>query len=359
MCAMRITGYADLFGVNPGKTIRFYVNCDGPKEYNVEIVKMINGDTNPRGPGHIEETVNAKCDSTYPGRKQVIHSGSYGVLADNPQLRVESFTMQCWIWPTTPKTHPKYWKHGAQGLMAKWCNGKGYGLFINEAGCLELRINGEAISTGAPIRDHAWHFVAASYDAESGEAVLYHEPQIQYALDPNIAPVSKKIGAKIQHTANVPFTVAACTDRLDDGALAKSSRPSGIVMGGLYNGKIDNPRLCSRALSREEIETMKLGAQPGLTERRHSGPTGPLSEAIVGSWDFSDGIDTIVGLARDALSDSLRETAYALACDVAAADGKVSQEEIRLLEILRHGMNVGRLPAAAIERAARARFATG
>ena len=71
MCAMRITGYADLFGVNPGKTIRFYVNCDGPKEYNVEIVKMINGDTNPRGPGHIEETANAKCDGKYPGRKQV------------------------------------------------------------------------------------------------------------------------------------------------------------------------------------------------------------------------------------------------------------------------------------------------
>ncbi len=71
------------------------------------------------------------------------------------------------------------------------------------------------------------------------------------------------------------------------------------------------------------------------------------------------GIDTIVGLARDALSDGLRETAYALACDVAAADGKVSQEEIRLLEILRHGLSVGRLPAAAIERAARARFATG
>ena len=71
------------------------------------------------------------------------------------------------------------------------------------------------------------------------------------------------------------------------------------------------------------------------------------------------GLDTIVGLAREALSDGLRETAYALACDVAAADGKVSQEEIRLLEILRHGLGVGRLPAAAIERAARARFATG
>ena len=40
---------------------------------------------------------------------------------------------------------------------------------------------------------------------------------------------------------------------------------------------------------------MKLGAQRGLTERRNSGPTGALSETIVAAWDFSDGINTIVG----------------------------------------------------------------
>ena len=70
-------------------------------------------------------------------------------------------------------------------------------------------------------------------------------------------------------------------------------------------------------------------------------------------------VDTLVGLAHDSLPPGLRETAYVLACDVAAADGKVSQEKIRLLEMLRHGLTGGRLPVAAIERAARARFATG
>ncbi len=84
------------------------------------------------------------------------------------------------------------------------------------------------------------------------------------------------------------------------------------------------------------------------------------AEACAEILSEDGGLDTIVGLAREALPEgSLRETAYVLACDVAAADGKVSQEEIRLLEILRHGLSVGRLPAAAIERAARARFATG
>ncbi len=45
-----------------------------------------------------------------------------------------------------------------------------------------------------------------------------------------------------------------------------------------------------------------------------------------------------------------------MACDVAAADGKVGQEELKLLQFLRHQLGVGRLPAAAIERGARARY---
>ena len=70
-----------------------------------------------------------------------------------------------------------------------------------------------------------------------------------------------------------------------------------------------------------------------------------------------DGLDTAMALVSEALPEKLRETAYALACDVAAADGEIQQEELRLLEIIRHHLRVGRLPAAAIERGARARHA--
>ena len=72
MSWMKITGYADKFSVHPGDTIKFFVNCDGPAEYQAEIVKMIHGDTNPRGPGFIEETVKADCNATYKGVKQEI-----------------------------------------------------------------------------------------------------------------------------------------------------------------------------------------------------------------------------------------------------------------------------------------------
>src|SRR5579863_1836309 len=71
-----------------------------------------------------------------------------------------------------------------------------------------------------------------------------------------------------------------------------------------------------------------------------------------------DGLEASLKAIKQALPQKLRETAYALACDVAAADGEASQEELRLIEILRHRLGIDRLIAAGIERGARARFMT-
>ena len=56
-----------------------------------------------------------------------------------------------------------------------------------------------------------------------------------------------------------------------------------------------------------------------------------------------------------ALPAPLRETAYALAVEVAAADGRPAEVELRMLELIRHTLHVDRLVAAAIERGAQAR----
>ena len=71
-----------------------------------------------------------------------------------------------------------------------------------------------------------------------------------------------------------------------------------------------------------------------------------------------DGLDALFGLVRDNLPEPLFETAYALACDVAAADGAIAEGELRLLEEIRYELNIDRLHAAAIERGARARHLT-
>jgi tellurite resistance protein len=69
-----------------------------------------------------------------------------------------------------------------------------------------------------------------------------------------------------------------------------------------------------------------------------------------------DGLEQSLKAIKTALPQKLRETAYAIACDVAAADGETSQEVLRLIEILRYRFGIDRLIAAAIERGARARF---
>jgi tellurite resistance protein len=72
----------------------------------------------------------------------------------------------------------------------------------------------------------------------------------------------------------------------------------------------------------------------------------------------ADGLDETLAAIKTALPPRLCETAYAIACDLVAADGAASQEELRILELLRHRLDVDRLTAAAIERGARARFQT-
>ena len=71
-----------------------------------------------------------------------------------------------------------------------------------------------------------------------------------------------------------------------------------------------------------------------------------------------DGLGGVLTQIKAALPVKLRDTAYALACDVAVADGDVNQEKLRVLEIIRHRLDVDRLTAAAIERGATARTRT-
>lgn len=80
-----------------------------------------------------------------------------------------------------------------------------------------------------------------------------------------------------------------------------------------------------------------------------------LTQETVDLLRDEDGLDRALDAIQAALPEHLRETAYAIACDVIAADGSASQEELRLLEMLRYSLDIDRLHAAAIERGARAR----
>ena len=68
-----------------------------------------------------------------------------------------------------------------------------------------------------------------------------------------------------------------------------------------------------------------------------------------------DGLDILWETVRKNLPGRLLDTAYAMACDVAAADGAARETELALLADMRYELNIDRLLAAAIEAGARAR----
>ena len=80
-----------------------------------------------------------------------------------------------------------------------------------------------------------------------------------------------------------------------------------------------------------------------------------VSNVVLDLFAEEDGLDLLWAAIRSALPERLLETAYAMACDVAAADGRVRETELRFLEEIRYELEIDRLHAAAIELSARVR----
>jgi uncharacterized membrane protein YebE (DUF533 family) len=68
------------------------------------------------------------------------------------------------------------------------------------------------------------------------------------------------------------------------------------------------------------------------------------------------GRERAFAMIREALAPQLRETAYAIACDVIAADSRLQRNEMQILERMRAELEVEPAMARAIEQVTRVRF---
>jgi len=68
-----------------------------------------------------------------------------------------------------------------------------------------------------------------------------------------------------------------------------------------------------------------------------------------------EGVQRVLGLIGESLPSHLRETAYALAAEVAASDLSIKDDEKRFLAMLADKLKLDPLVCAALERGARAR----
>lgn len=274
---MAITGYTNKISVEPDSTIEFMVNCDKYDNYNVEIVQLIHGDTNPEGPGLKQKTIDTSINGIYAGREQKIYCGSFVEIPNHPFFEdITEFSLQALIWPSTIDK-PN------QGIMTKWSSSMnaGYGLFIDEKGCLSLWLgdgkgNVEKISTGKPLIAQCWYFVGASYDQRTGHVSVFQKPIIKNSNSHSqISSLhSEKFTGEVEVSVSivpkfdndVPLLIAGCYE---------DSLRGRTIASGLYNGKIDRPRFSQKSLTQHEMAL--------LIEN-------PSNDHSIVAWDFSKGI---------------------------------------------------------------------
>jgi tellurite resistance protein len=109
------------------------------------------------------------------------------------------------------------------------------------------------------------------------------------------------------------------------------------------------------------ISDAEIGVMAGLVQTLPAFRTfsterlNAATEAAVALLREDDGLAHAGALIREALEPRLRETAYALACEVIAAERAADQDSLRMLEFVKAELRLDPLVAAAIERGARAR----
>jgi N,N-dimethylformamidase len=288
-----IVGYADRLRVEPGQTITFMVSSEQPR-YHADIVRLIHGDANPRGPGIKEVVVETPANGDYAGKRQVMPLGSYAIVADNPALRIDgSFTFTAWMAPTSQRGSGPDSFVGVEGVVTKWSGAErgGYGIFIDEEGRLALWLTDrtgrtERVAGEVPLRPWvpaipgmnnrpqgvptSWYFVAVSFDAASGAVEIHQDPLNAFSFDRTRIVTRRSSAIRSIAVNETPLLIAAAWE-------------SPGRVGAHFNGKIENPRLYRRVLSLDEIAAVKQGR--------------PAGNALA-SWDFS------IDIQSDRISDT-------------------------------------------------------
>jgi N,N-dimethylformamidase len=259
--------------VAPGERIQFMISAESA-EYEAQVVRLRTPFQVAGGPEFKEKFVEAPVNGAHAGRKQIAHSGSYVLVPDDPRLRLTgSFTLQVWLFPTTPG------KGVEQGLITKWAmeTSAGYGLFLTEEGDLAFWLgdgNGKVrkVRTETPLLKARWYSVACTYNAEDGVVCLHQRPLYWEGDIGSGVAVEHDVKGLVPAENDAPLLIAAGYLESD----VKGKRFAGAV----FNGKVDNPRVVTGALDLRQMQNVRI--------EDHANADGKLLAA----WDFSQEISS-------------------------------------------------------------------
>ncbi|MBL8709493.1 MAG: N,N-dimethylformamidase [Rhodospirillaceae bacterium] len=259
----RILGYADRLSAAPGDSVAFKVSAPHTGKFDARLVRLICGDDSPQGPGFKADQITSAIDGSYPARRQEILAGSYVWVTARQPFELANFTLQAMIWPTLPGNGQ------AQSILGNFdaAQETGYALFLDAEGCLAFRAGANApVSTGVKLLPRHWYEIFAIFDAGTGRVTVGHNAMLAYHGQQSAVAVTEMLPEPVGEGGR--FLIAAWND-------AKRATAH-------FNGKIDAPRVSSRAL------------QPSQVARLRQLPLDlELAQFVVAAWDFSRGVSTV------------------------------------------------------------------
>ncbi|RUX22295.1 hypothetical protein EOA13_36220 [Mesorhizobium sp. M7A.F.Ca.US.011.01.1.1] len=277
----QLRGYTQSPNIPAGSGVTIHVSSD-VGDYEATLVRLINGDPNPSGPGFKEEEV--RDLGRFKGRRQETRPGNM-IRADlrRPMSFEGGFTFHAFVKPTRPRD-------GYQVIASQGQPGKaGWELSIRQGrmafSLVDSNGNRNEIACDKPFFDYVWYAVSVTVDTELRSVTLRQRSVIN-GFNSRFGPVVP-IDAICEKAITLTGIPAIADDPVTLGAALSADGKAGLHC---YNGKLDSPVIFEACLGAEDLRLLDNG---------HSVVR---PESCFARWDFSYGI-SLNGIATDHVQD--------------------------------------------------------
>ena len=243
-------------------------------QIQVELVRLISGDSRPRGTGYVEQPVPSNLPRQIAAREQSLYPGSFAELPRIPAL--EQFTLALLVHPTTA--------HKNATVVAT----EQFRLACHR-GALVLSCAGvEVLRCQQLLKSHRWHEVVLSFDATNARVSL---EVVRLGQGPGEAA---RFAEQQAATLSTLQGIAAGTWLLGAAPFVATDAPEQpfnqpVGQAG-FNGRLESPVLLRGVHQQGYAELMQ--AVPALASGAQEDTVSTLQTEVVAAWDFALAIDT-------------------------------------------------------------------
>lgn len=253
-----IVAYTDKLTVAPGESLTVMAGSFGAGKYRADLRRIIQGDTNPDGPGYKDELIELDLGGTRTAVKKGFYPGSCVIVPGRGMLAgLKDFTLAAAMQPTL--------LDGRERSVIALPGFARIGIDRDDRVFAEAM--GQRLVAGSRIVVGRWHVVSLSFSAKEGLLALTVSNEDDAASE-DLLP--ENVVARVEGVACTADEILIAATRGDDGRPTK-----------FFDGKIDRPALFEAAVPHDILRRL-LADFTRLSRMRN----------LRAAWDFSRSMTT-------------------------------------------------------------------